>query len=232
MLSGKRPTNISVNSASCTTACLRQRIRFLRCFSPRGASWKVRTYRFCPFFTGLRYVFTFSAVFLPVRSLLRGQNVSFLPVFYGFTIRFHFSGGVSARVEPQVKSERIVFARFLWDYDTFSLFRQCFYLRGASCRVRTYRFCPFFTGLRYVLTFPAAFQPARDLKRSQNVSFLSVFHGITIRSHFFRSVSARAKPHAESERIVFARFSRVYDTFSLFQRCFSPHLAPCAVWEV
>ena len=130
---------------------------------------------------------TLFAVFQPARGPMESQNVSFLPIFYGITIRFHFSSGVSARAGPQVKSERIVFAYFLWVYDTFSLFRQCFYLCGASCRVRTYRFCPFFMSLRYVFTFPAAFQPARSLKRSHNVSFLSIFHGITIRFHFFGS---------------------------------------------
>ena len=171
---------------------------------------------------GLRYVLTFSATFQPARSLKQSQNVSFLPVFCGITIRSHFSSGISARAGPHARSERIVFARFLRVYDTFSLFQRHFSPRVASNGVRTYRFCPFFMGLRYVFTFPAAFQPTRGFMQSQNVSFLSVFHRITIRSHFSGGVSARAEPQAESERIVFASFSRVYDTFSLFQRHF-PH---------
>ncbi len=202
---------------------------FLRRFSPREASCRVRTYRFCPFFACLRYFLTFSAAFLPARALLQSQNVSFLPVFHGFTILSHFFCGVSARAEPHAKSERIVFVHFLRVYDTFSLFPQRFNLRGASCKVRTYRFCTFFMGLRYVFTFPAAFLPARGLLQSQNVSFLSIFCVFTILSHFFCGVSARASPPAKSERIVFARFSWVYDTFSLFLRRFCPRGAPCRV---
>ena len=125
---------------------------FLRRFSLREVSSEVRKYRFCPFFMGLRYVFTFPAMFQLVRGLMRGQKVSFLPVFFGFTIRSHFSCGVSACAGPPAESESIVFARFFWVYDTFSLFLQRFWLRGASCGVRKYRFCPFFMGLRYVLT--------------------------------------------------------------------------------
>ena len=123
----------------------------------------------------LKTAHTLSVAFQPVRSPMQSQNVSFLSVFHVFTIRSHFSGGVSARAEPHGKSESIVFARFLGVYDTFSLFRQRIRLRGASWKVRTYRFCPFFTCLRYVLTFPAAFQPARSLMESQKVSFLPVF---------------------------------------------------------
>ena len=198
MLSGKRPTNISVNSASCSNACLRQRIRFPWCFCLRGASCRVRTYRFCPFFMGLRYVltfpaafqavrspmqsqnvsfllifldlryvFTFPAAFLPARGFMQSQNVSFLSIFRGFTIRFHFFCGVSACAGLHAESERIVFVHFSWVYDTFSLFLRCFCLRGASCRVRTYRFCPFFVDLRYVFTFSAVFLPA-----------LSSLHGV------------------------------------------------------
>ena len=178
---------------------------------------------------GLRYVFTFPVPFLPARSLMRTQNVSFLPLFHGFTIRFHFSGGVSARAGPQAESERIVFALFSRVYDTFSLFLWCFCPHVASCGLRTYRFCPFFMGLRYVLTFSAAFLPARGLMRGQNVSFLLLFHGFTRLSHFSGGVSSCAGPHAESERIVFARFSWVYDTFSLFLRCFRLRGAPCRV---
>ena len=133
--SGKQLTNISINSVSCSAACLRQRICFQQRISPREASSGVRTYRFCPFFKGLRYVFTFAAVFQPVRSLKRSQNVSFLSVFQGFTIRFHFCSGVSASAEPQAESERIVFARFSRVYDTFSLFQRRFSPRGASCTV-------------------------------------------------------------------------------------------------
>ena len=163
---------------------------------------------------------------------MQSQNVSFLSVFHGFTIRFHFFCGVSACAGPQAESERIVFVRFLRVYDTFSLFPQRFSLCGAPCKVRTYRFCPFFACLRYVFTFSAAFQPARSLKQSQNVSFLSVFRRFTIRFHFFCGVSACAGPHAESERIVFARFSWVYDTFSLFRRRFCPRGASRTVWGV
>ena len=153
---------------------------------------------------------------------MRSQNVSFLSVFYGFTIRSHFFSAVSACAELHAESERIVFVHFSRVYDTFSLFLRRFGLRGASCGVRTYRFRPFFIGLRYVFTFSAAFRAAWSLMQSQNVSFLSVFHGFTIRSHFFCGVSACVEPHAESERIVFVRFSRVYDTFSLFLRRFCP----------
>ena len=87
-------------------------------------------------------------------------------------------------------------------------------------------------GLRYVLTFPVPLLPARGLMQSQNVSFLPVFYGFTIRFHFFCGVYARTGPHAESERIVFVRFSRVYDTFSLFPRRFSLRGASRTVWEV
>ena len=137
---------------------------------------------------GLRYFLTFPVPFLPARCPRRSQNVSFLSVFHGFTIRFHFSCGVSA--EPHAESERIVFVRFSRVYDTFSLFLWRFCLRGVSCRVRTYRFCPFFACLRYVFTIPAAFQPARSPMESQNVSFLSIFHEFTILSHFSSGVSA------------------------------------------
>ena len=68
--------------------------------------------------------------------------------------------------------------------------------------------------------------------RSQNVSFLLIFHVNTIRFHFFSGVSARAEPHAESERIVFVLFLWVYDTFSLFLRCFCTRGAPYTAWEV
>ena len=115
--------NISINSASCSTAGLKtahtlsaaesasagapagsERIVFASfsgvydTFSlfqwrirQRGSPCEVRTYRFCPFFPCLRYVFTFPAANPPARSPLRGQNVSFLPVFSVFTIRSHFS---------------------------------------------------------------------------------------------------------------------------------------------
>ena len=202
---------------------------FRRRFCPRGASCRVRTYRFCPFFTCLRYVLTLSVAFLPARSLMHSQNVSFLPLFHGFTIRSHFSCGGSAHSRPQAESERIVFARFLWVYDTFSLFLRRFCLRGASCTVRTYRFCPFFTCLRYVFTFSATVRAARSLMRSQNVSFLPLFHGFTIRSHFSGGVSCCAEPHAQSERIVFVHFLWVYDTFSLFLRRFCPRGTSCRV---
>ena len=122
--------------------------------------------------TGLRQPLTLSAAFLPARSLMQSQNVSFLPLFHVFTIRSHFSGSVSCCAEPNAESERIVFVHFLWVYDTFSLFLRRFCPRGTSCTVRTYRFCLFFTCLRYVLTFPAAFLPARGLMQSQNVSLL------------------------------------------------------------
>ena len=132
----KRPTGISINSAGCSTACLRQPL-------------------------------TLSAAFLPAPSLMQSQNVSFLPVFHGFTILSHFSSGVSACARSPVRSERIVFGPFSRIFDTFSLFQRRFCLRRASYRVRTYRFCPFFMGLRYFLTFSAAFLPA-----------LSTLHGV------------------------------------------------------
>ena len=153
----------------------------------------LRTYRFCPFFMGLRYFLTFPAAFLPARGFMHSQNVSFLPLFHGFTILSHFSCGVSAGAEPPAGSERIVFVLFFRGYDTFSLFLRHFCPRGASCTVRTYRFCPFFMGLRYFLTFSAVFLPAQGLMRGQNVSFLSFFCVFTIRFHFFRSVSACAE---------------------------------------
>ena len=156
----KRPTSISIDSARCSTA-------------------------------GLRQPHTLSAAIQPARSLMQSQNVSFLSVFHGFTIRFHFFSGDSGCAEPQARSERIVFVRFLWVYDTFSLFQRRFSPRGAPCKVRTYRFCPFFMGLRYVFTFSVVFLPARSLMQSQNVSFLPVFHGFTIRFHFSSSDSAR-----------------------------------------
>ena len=123
---------------------------------------------------GLRYFLTFPAAFLPARSLLRGQNVSFLSFFFGVTILSHFSCGISARAELHAQSERIVFAHFSWGYDTFSLFLRCFCPRRASCGVRTYRFCPFFACLRYVFTFSAAFQPVRSTLRG--VESLSCLH--------------------------------------------------------
>ena len=169
----------------------------------------------------LKTAHTLSVAFQPVRSPMQSQNVSFLSVFHVFTIRSHFFRDVSARAGAQAKSERIVFVRFLRVYDTFSLFPRRFSPHGASSKVRTYRFCPFFTCLRYVLTFSAAFQPVRSPMQSQNVSFLSIFCVFTIRFHFFRSVSACAGLQAESERIVFVRFLRVYDTFSLFPQRFS-----------
>ena len=101
--------------------------------------------------------------------------------------------------------------------------------RGAPCGVRTYRFCPFFPCLRYVLPFPAANQPAREPLRGQNVSFLHHFPVFTIRSPFSSGGISQRGPPAESERIVFASFSGVYDTFSLFQRRNQPARAPCEV---
>ena len=108
---------------------------------------------------------------------MRSQNVSFWSIFHVFTIRFHFSGGVSARAEPHAESERIVFVYFSWVYDTFSLFLRRFKLHGASCGVRTYRFCPFFMGLRYVFTFSAAFQPViSTLHGVGRLSYVLIIH--------------------------------------------------------
>ena len=118
-----------------------------------------------------------------------------------FTIRSHFSGGESACAGLHGKSESIVFARFSRVYDTFSLFRRRIRLRGVSWKVRKYRFCPFFRGLRYVLTFPAVNRPARGLMESQKVSFLSIFYVITIRSHFSSGESACAGSPAETEQL-------------------------------
>ena len=146
----------------------------------------------------------------------RSHNVSFLLIFYGFTIRSHFSSGVSASLGRRTESERIVFAHFSRVYDTFSLFQRRFCLTRTPDRVTTYRFCSIFAGLRYVLTSPAAFLPPSDAAQSQNVSFLLYFRGFTIRSHFSAAVSTSLRRRTESQRIVFAPFLRVYDTFSLF----------------
>ena len=146
----------------------------------------------------------------------RSHNVSFLPLFRGFTIRSHFSAAVSASLGRRTESQRIVFALFSWVYDTFSLYRHRFGLPRTPDRVTTYRFCPFFVGLRYVLTFLLPFRPPSDAGQSHNVSFLLYFRGFTIRSHFTATVSASLGRRTESQRIVFAPFSWVYDTFSLF----------------
>ena len=138
---------------------------------------------FCSFFMGLRYVLTFPAAFLPARSPMWSQNVSFLSVFHGFTIRSHFSGGVSACAEPHAESQRIVFAHFSRVYDTFSLFQRRFCLHGAPCTVRAYRFCSFFMGLRYVFTFPAVFLPARSLMHGVgSLSYISYPAAVTNRT--------------------------------------------------
>ena len=53
-------------------------------------------------------------------------------------------------------------------------------------------------GLRYVLTFSAAFLPARGLMQSQNVSFLAFFHGFTILSHSVQAAITETGSHEKT----------------------------------
>ena len=163
---------------------LRYVFTFLAAFQPARGLKRSQNVSFLWHFSAITIRSHFSVANQPARGSMRSQNVSFLSVFQGFTIRFHFCSGVSASAEPQAESERIVFARFSRVYDTFSLFQRRFSPCGAPSRVRTYRFCGIFPRLRYVLTFSAANQPVRGFKRSQNVSFLPLFYGFTIRFHY------------------------------------------------
>ena len=110
----------------------------------------------CPFCKGIAYT---------VRQTADEHNDRQCRLFHHRlkTAAYAF-GGVSACAEPHAESERIVFAPFLRVYDTFSLFLRCFRLRGAPCRVRTYRFCSFFAGLRYVFTPGGSLWQARGLR--------------------------------------------------------------------
>ena len=83
--------------------------------------------------------------------------------------------------------------------------------------------CPFCKGIAYTVRQTADEHIDKQCK---------LFHRrLKTATYAFCGVSARAGPHAESERIVFAHFSWVYDTFSLFRRRFCLHGASCMVWE-